>query len=287
MAESIATNIAETERIVRSRFSGDIPRIAIVLGSGLGRLGNDMDIECAISYDVLPAFPGTTVAGHAGQLIFGRYKDVSIVCMQGRMHYYEGHHSSAISSPIRVLRRLGVEILILTNAAGSLRTDLPPGSLMIIEDHINFSGFNPLIGANDEAIGPRFVDLTNAWDSDLRQLLLDSARDEGVAVDKGVYIQTSGPNFESPAEIRMFQTFGASAVGMSTIPECLVAHHCGMKVAGISVITNLGAGIANQPLSHTETIEVAGQAYDSMRAVVGRFLMNVQRQAGVQPSRND
>jgi inosine/guanosine/xanthosine phosphorylase family protein len=270
----IAKGAAEA---IATRHGGAFPKVALVLGSGLGGFGDTMQVDAAIPYAEIAGFPVSTVQGHAGKLLIGRTRKdgaggAPVVCMQGRMHLYEGHPASSLAVSIRALRRLGVETLVLTNAAGGLRPDLVPGSLMAIEDHINLSGFNPLIGPNDEAIGPRFVDMTDAYDPGLRALLDQAAAAQGVTLKKGVYLQVAGPNFETPAEIRAFRTLGADAVGMSTVPETLVARHCGMKVAAVSLITNLAAGIADHPLSHAETLSESAKAFDPMSRLITDFL---------------
>jgi len=267
--------IEQSVATIMSACRGSFPKIAIVLGSGLGDFGNEMGLDVELAYSEIPVFKETTVSGHKGRLLVGKVGETAIACLQGRMHMYEGHHPTELALPIRALRRLGVEVLVLTNSCGSLRPDFPPGALMMLEDHINFSGFNPLIGPNDEDYGPRFVDMTNAWDEELRSELRAAAKEENVDLKSGVYIQYSGPNFETPAEIRMFQQFG-DAIGMSTVPECLVANHCGMRVAGISVITNLGAGLADHELSHSHTVEVAGRAYGELSRVLIRFLGRIE-----------
>lgn len=268
---------AKAADAIAARFKGEFPRVALILGSGLGGFGDTLRTEAAIPYGDIAGFPAATVQGHAGRLLIGRTRGgeadgAPVVCMQGRMHLYEGHAPSSLSVSIRALRRLGVETLVLTNAAGGLRPDLTPGSLMAIEDHINLSGFNPLIGPNDETVGPRFVDMTDAYDLGLRRLLHQAAAAQGVTLKTGVYLQVAGPNFETPAEIRAFRTLGADAVGMSTVPETLVARHCGMKVAAVSLITNLAAGIADHPLSHAETLAESAKAFDPMSRLITDFL---------------
>lgn len=274
MIDDIAGPAAEA---IAARHGGAFPKVALVLGSGLGGFGDTMKIDAAIPYGEIKGFPVSTVQGHAGKLLIGSAGGAPVVCMQGRMHLYEGHAPASLAVSIRALRRLGVETLVLTNAAGGLRPDLTPGSLMAIEDHINLSGFNPLIGPNDEAVGPRFVDMTDAYDPGLRALLDEAAAAQGVDLKKGVYLQVAGPNFETPAEIRAFRTLGADAVGMSTVPETLVARHCGMKVAAVSLITNLAAGIADHPLSHAETLAESAKAFDPMSRLITDFLGRISR----------
>jgi xanthosine phosphorylase len=202
----------------------------------------------------------------------GRLSGVTVACLQGRSHAYEGHAATRIAVPIRTLHALGCRTLLLTNAAGSLHPHIGPGSLMLISDHINWAGVNPLIGPNDETLGPRFVDMTGAYDPALRQCLHEAARETGIELFEGVYIMVSGPNFETPAEIRAFARLGADAVGMSTVPECLVARHCGMRVAALSLITNLAAGLTGHKLGHAETLAVGAQAAAKLARLIAHAL---------------
>jgi len=256
---------------IRNAYIGTFPKTALILGSGLGAFADKLENATDISHAQIPGFPVPTVAGHAGRLRIGKVAGTALACLKGRFHAYEGHSPAAIALPIRVLKALGVERLILTNAAGGLRRDLTAGSLMIVDDHINFSGQNPLIGTNDEAVGPRFFDMTHAYDPDLRDRLKKAADSSGVAVTQGVYIYCLGPNFETPAEVRMLAGLGADAVGMSTVPECLAAVHCGLKVAALSVITNLAAGLAGGMLTHAETLAQAGNAYQQVERLLMAF----------------
>lgn len=269
-------DIEENLTAIKTLFPGDFPKVALVLGSGLGPFGETIEASTVISYSDIPHFPQPTVEGHAGRMIIGKIAETPVVCLQGRMHLYEGHSPQSLAIPVRTLQRLGVEILVLTNAAGSLKTDMPPGSLMMIEDHINLSGQNPLTGPNAEDFGPRFSDMTVAYDADLRRQLQAAATAQSVKLYKGVYVQVSGPNFETPAEIRMFQIIGATAVGMSTVPEVLVARHCGMRVAAISLITNFAAGLGHAELSHAHTIEEADKAYANTKALLTGFLSELR-----------
>ncbi len=257
---------------LEARFGKAFPKDVIVLGSGLGRFADTVTDAVRVAYADIPGFSRSTVVGHSGNLIVGKAAGVPVAVMQGRIHAFEGHPPQAIVAPIRILRRLGVERLILTNASGGLKPHMVPGTLMLIEDHINFSGFNPLVGPNDERIGPRFPDMTDAYDPKLRALLTQAAREASVEVKSGIYMFALGPNFETAAEIRMYAALGADAVGMSTVPECLVARHCGMKVAGISVVTNLATGIATRPLSHEETLAEAAKAAEKLASLLQRFV---------------
>lgn len=262
--------------VIKQHHQGAFPKTALVLGSGLGGFGETMDIKSVIAYSDIPDFPVSTVSGHSGRFLIGKVSGLPLICMQGRMHLYEGYPAPRLAIAIRLLRLLGVETLILTNAAGSLRQDMGPGSLMLIEDHINFSGQNPLIGANDPRFGERFFDMSQAYDPALRQDLLKAADALELVLHRGVYVQSMGPNFETPAEVRMFRQLGADAVGMSTVPECLVANHAGMRVAGLSVITNLAAGLARHRLSHEETVSEGNKASDRVARLLKRFFADRQ-----------
>jgi inosine/guanosine/xanthosine phosphorylase family protein len=248
------------------------PKTVIVLGSGLGRFAAALEGTTTIPYGEIPGFSRSTVVGHSGNLVIGSMSGQRIAVMQGRIHAYEGHPGSAIAAPIRILRKLGAERLILTNACGGLKEEMAPGSVVLIEDHINFSGFNPLIGPNDDSIGPRFPDMTDPYDAGLRSELQAAADAAGVAVKKGVYIFVQGPNFETAAEIRMYAKFGADVVGMSTVPECLVARHCGMTVACVSIVTNHATGISTVPLTHHETLATAERAGQNLELLLREFL---------------
>jgi len=271
MSENSSDLIERAAAAIHARLGESFPKTAIVLGSGLGRFGDKLARATSMSYADIPGFSRSTVPGHHGNLMIGEAGGAPLVVMQGRIHAYEGHPPQAIAVPIRTLRKLGVERLVLTNASGGLKSDMPAGTLMIVRDHINFSGINPLAGPNDESIGPRFPDMSNAYDPELRAMLVAAAREAGVAVRTGVYLYTQGPNFETPAEVRMFAMLGADAVGMSTVPECLAARHCGMKVAALSLVTNLAAGLSTVPLSHEETLASAQSAYESVERLLLAF----------------
>ena len=264
--------IDATAARMRRLADGLAPRIALVLGSGLNELAGDLEDARTLSYGELPAFAVPTVEGHVGRLLAGRLAGVPVICLQGRMHFYEGHDMAALAAPIRALKLAGIEKLILTNAAGGLRKDMVPGSLMALSDHINYVGLNPLIGPNDERFGARFFDLTNAYHRGLRRLLHDAAEQCGIELHDGVYLWCSGPNFETPAEIRAFRVLGADAVGMSTVPECLVANHCGIKVVAISTITNLAAGMTGEALSHDETLEFAALGAQNLSRLLADYV---------------
>ncbi len=239
--------------------------IAVVLGSGLGELAEALEGSLSVPFTALPGFPPATVPGHKGRLVYGKLAQTPVLALQGRIHGYEGHDAATVAFPARVLGTLGARALVLTNAAGGCNPSFVPGDLMRITDHINFTGRNPLTGPNEEQLGPRFPDLTHAYDARLATSLEEAARSVGQTLRAGVYIQMSGPSYETPAEIRMARGLGADAVGMSTVPEVIAAAHMGVPVVGISCITNLAAGISQHPLTHQEVVEVA-------RAVEGRFL---------------
>ena len=245
------------------------PRVAVVLGSGLGGFAEDVKATDTISYADLPGFPPTGVGSHAGKLVLGQVGKTPVAVMQGRAHYYERGKPDEMKGAIRALAAAGCQTLLLTNAAGSLRLDLPPGSVMAISDHINFTGVNPLFG---ETGNSRFVDMVDAYDPALRRQLIEAGKAANVAVGEGVYIWFSGPSFETPAEIRAAKTMGADAVGMSTAPETILARHAGMKVVGLSLMTNYAAGLTDDKLGHEQTIAVAREAAGRVRKLLRTFL---------------
>lgn len=259
-------------QLVRDRAPDRSPTVGLVLGSGLGGLADEVDDAVALSFGELPGFPEPSVEGHAGRLVLGKLQGVEVACLQGRVHLYEGHPASAVKPMIRTLHLLGCETLVLTNAAGALSPDATPGSLMLVTDHINMQGTNPLIGPNDDDFGSRFPAMTGAYDSELAARLRRTATGLGIELREGVYMALLGPCFETPAEIRAWARLGADAVGMSTVPEVIVARHCGMKVAAISVLTNLGAGLADETLSHEHTLAGAAKATDNLQALIKSFV---------------
>ncbi|MBX6395062.1 MAG: purine-nucleoside phosphorylase [Alicyclobacillaceae bacterium] len=248
------------------------PRVALILGSGLGDLAESFADAVAIPYADIPEFPVSTVVGHAGRLVFGRLGEVPVVAMQGRFHLYEGYTPEQVAFPVRVLRALGAEILIVTNAAGGIHWDFRPGDLMLIRDHLNLTGKNPLVGPNDDALGPRFPDMSAAYDRDLLELARRVGRDLGIPLKEGVYAGLLGPTFETPAEIRMLRMLGADAVGMSTVTEVIAARHAGMRVLGISCISNMAAGILDQPLTHEEVIETGKRIRKTFEQLVTQIV---------------
>ncbi len=249
--------------------------VGLILGSGLGGYGENIENSRFVDYSELAGFPQSRVEGHKGRFVIGERFGKRVVCMQGRFHYYEGYPQSQIALAVRVMKRLGVEKLLLTNAAGGVDLSFSPGEIMLISDHINFSGSNPLIGENDEDFGPRFPDQTNVYDRALREKVRNAAEKAGIPLREGVYMMFSGPTFESPAEIVFARTVGASAVGMSTVPEAITAAHCGIQTVGVSLITNMAAGILNHPLSHEEVQETASLAGSRFTALVDTIVRDV------------
>ncbi|WP_431476124.1 xanthosine phosphorylase [Massilia eburnea] len=264
--------------IIRARMPANFqPRVAMILGSGLGVLAEQMTDAVSISFDELPGFPISTVHGHAGQLVLGTLAGVQVVCLKGRGHFYEGYGPAVMTSAVRTIKLLGCEMLFVTNAAGSLRPEVDAGSLVALNDHINFLPGTPMVGPNDERFGPRFFSMANAYDADLRKLLQSTAADKSITLHEGVYIAYPGPNFETPAEIRAFKTLGADVVGMSVVPEVVSARHCGLKVVGVSVVTNLAEGLSPFPLSHEQTLKYAAVGAESLIKLILAFLDNVAK----------
>jgi xanthosine phosphorylase len=266
--------------LVRSRMpAGFAPRAALILGSGLGVLAEQMTDAVTIGFDELPGFPISTVHGHAGQMVLGSLAGVPVVCLKGRGHFYEGYGLGVMTSAVRTLKLLGCEFLFVTNAAGSLRAEVDAGSLVALNDHINFLPGSPMIGPNDERFGPRFFSMANAYDADLRTQLQATAAEQGITLHEGVYIAYSGPNFETPAEIRAFTRLGADVVGMSVVPEVVPARHCGLKVVGVSVVTNLAEGLSPFPLSHEQTLKYAAVGAESLVKLIQAFFANLAKTA--------
>jgi xanthosine phosphorylase len=266
--------VTAAAEVIRAAAGADAPtpRLGLVLGSGLGALADAVQDATAIPYRDLPGFPVGSVAGHAGRLVLGTLAGTPVVVLQGRAHLYEGIPASDLAIPVRTVRALGAETLVLTNAAGSLNPSAGPGSLMALSDHINLMGANPLMGPNDDELGPRFVGLGDAYDSELRAALRAAADAEGVVLHEGVYLAVAGPSFETPAEIRAFKVLGADAVGMSTVPEVIVARHAGLRVAAVSAITNLAEGMGDEVLSHEQTLANAEVASKDLQRVLTRFV---------------
>jgi xanthosine phosphorylase len=252
-------NVKRSGEIIVAALAGRAPKIAIVLGSGLGGLADKIENAVSMAYKDLPGFPVLTVQGHTGALVAGNLNGVPVIVLKGRKHFYETNDPYPLKTMVRALRAVGVETLFLSNAAGSLRAKIGVSQLMLITDHINFLGLNPLTGVNDETFGPRFFGMSDAWDPTLSAKIREAADEEGIPLHSGVYMAFRGPSFETPAEIRMAQLWGADAVGMSSVPECLIARHCGLKVVGVSCITNMGAGLSDENLSHAHTLENASK----------------------------
>lgn len=248
--------IREAKQFIENKIK-EMPEVGLILGSGLGVLADEITEAVKISYSDIPHFPVSTVEGHAGMFVFGKLSGRSVVAMQGRFHYYEGYSQQQTTFPVRVMKALGVKTLLLTNAAGGVNTGFKPGDLMILTDHLNMSGNNPLIGKNMDEMGPRFPDMSEVYSRKLVAGIEAEGARLNIPLQKGVYVIMSGPSYETPAEIRMLRTLGADAVGMSTVPEAIIANHCGMAVAGISCITNMASGILDQPLNHQEVMETA------------------------------
>lgn len=261
---------------LQNRLAGRRPKTAIILGSGLGQVAEAIENPLTVPYAEINGFPQSTVSGHKGCLIVGTVAGREVLCMQGRFHLYEGHNPRVIAEVIHCLKALGVEELLVTNAAGSLNPQIAPGELMLITDHINFSGRNPLVGPNDEAEGPRFPDMSNAYDCRLQEKMSAVAQKLQIKLWRGVYLMVLGPNFETAAEIRAFRVLGADAVGMSTVPEVIAAVHAGLKVAAVSAITNFGTGMQTEKLSHEETLANAGKASGNLTKLIIEYLREKQ-----------
>jgi xanthosine phosphorylase len=248
------------------------PRVGVVLGSGLGAVADAVQDPVVVGYEELPGFPRPSVEGHAGRAVLGSIGGVPVAVLQGRAHLYEGGDPETLRVPIRALRAAGASILVLTNAAGSLRPSVGPGSLMAITDHINMTGVNALVGPNDDAIGPRFPSLRDAYDPELLAMLRAAAAKVEIDLAEGVYLAVTGPSFETAAEISAFGVLGADAVGMSTVQETILARHCGLRVAAVSVITNLAEGMSDEPLSHEQTLRAAESAAGDLAALLLEFI---------------
>lgn len=246
------------------------PEVAIVLGSGLGDFAKNIRVECEISYDEIEGFPVSTVPGHAGRFIFGYIEQMPVVCMKGRVHYYEGYPISDVVLPIRLMKLLGASKLFLTNASGGVNETFGAGDLMMLTDHIAVFAPNPLIGPNIEELGTRFPDMSQVYSKRLQQILIESAKTEGIDLKEGVYAQLTGPSFESPADVRAMKVLGADAVGMSTVVEAIVANHMGMEICGVSCVCNLAAGLSANPLSHEEVQEAADMASEKFAGLLLR-----------------
>ncbi|MEI3607569.1 purine-nucleoside phosphorylase [Pseudogracilibacillus sp. SE30717A] len=254
-------DILEAKNYVTSKTKL-VPEIGIILGSGLGSLADEMEDATVIPYADIPHFSKSSAVGHANELVIGKMEGKIVVAMKGRYHYYEGYSLDEVTFPVRVMQALGIDKLIITNACGAVNTDFNPGELMLITDHINLVGTNPLIGKNNDDLGTRFPDVSEVYNRELRNIVLKVAEEKDITLREGVYGWWSGPVYETPAEIRMIRTLGGDAIGMSTVPEATVAIHGGLKVLGVSCLTNMACGILDEPLSHDEVIEVAAKSRD-------------------------
>jgi purine-nucleoside phosphorylase len=263
--------------------SGLFPRIGIVLGSGLGAFADELTEETRIPYENIPFFPRSTAVGHAGQMVIGKVGDVPVAVMQGRVHLYEGYSAQEVAFPVRVLGLVGIHAVVLTNAAGGINLDFKQGTLVVIRDHLNLQGQNPLVGENDERFGPRFPDMTQAYFKPYREIALSAAAKLGRPIQEGLYAALLGPSYETPAEIRYLRTMGADLVGMSTIPEVIAARHMGLKVLAISCVTNMAAGILDQPIQHEEVLKtgerVKGEFLALLRAVLPHIAADIEEPA--------
>lgn len=276
MTEALGTAVLrarldELTAVVRHR-TPIVPRVGLVLGSGLGSLAAEVAGATVIPFDELPGWPSASAPGHRGRLVLGTLRGTPVACLQGRLHMYEGLSALQVVEPTLLLARLGIGILLLTNAAGGVDPAYGPGTLMVIGDHLNLTGRSPLCGPNDDALGPRFLDMTEAWDGELRQRLHDAAAAEGVHMEEGVYAGLLGPQYETPAEVRMLRSLGADAVGLSTVMEAIAARWWGLRLCGISLITNAGAGLSPAPLSHEEVLSAGQAAGPRLSRVIARFV---------------
>ncbi|HEV3038695.1 MAG TPA: purine-nucleoside phosphorylase [Candidatus Angelobacter sp.] len=265
----------EAAEFIRKKI-GIAPRIALVLGSGLGAFADELEDARIIPYAEIPYFPRSSAIGHAGKLVMGHVRAMPVAVMAGRVHYYEGYSMQRVTFPMRVFARLGIQAALLTNAAGGINLQLKQGCLVVLRDHINLQGNNPLIGPNDERFGERFIDMTEAYDCTFRKMALEEGRRLGIDICEGVYVAVSGPSYETPAEIRFLRTIGADIVGMSTVPEVIVARHCSMKVLAISCVTNMAAGVLDQPINHAEVLEtgerVRGAFVGLLKALIPKMV---------------
>ena len=275
MNDCYIQSLKENAQYIKNKI-GILPKVALVLGSGLGSLADEIPDSVKISYSELKDFPISTVSGHTGQFVFGEFSGIPVVMMQGRVHYYEGYSMAEVVKPIRLMKLLGAEKIILTNAAGGLNSDWEPGTLMMLTGHISSFAPSPLIGKNLDELGVRFPDMSNVYSRKMQDIIERAASAEKIVLKKGVYLQTTGPNYETPEEIRMFKLFGADAVGMSTACEAMAAVHCGMEVGGISCITNKASGISENPLSHDEVKAAADKVSNDFKRLIKRIFCNLQ-----------
>ncbi|HJQ33611.1 MAG TPA: purine-nucleoside phosphorylase [Pyrinomonadaceae bacterium] len=274
--ETLYERAEHAARFIRSRAGQRDVRVALVLGSGLGAFADQLEDAEAIPYSEIPGFARPTVEGHAGRLVVGNVGGSMVAAMQGRFHFYEGYTLEEVTFPVRVLGLLGAHSLVLTNAAGGLNNSYEQGSLVLLSDHLNLMGTNPLLGRNDERFGPRFPDMTEVYDREYQEAAIREAREMGLELRRGVYAALSGPSYETPAEIRMLRLLGADAVGMSTVPEAIVARQMGMRVLGLSCITNMAAGVLDKPINHEEVIETGERVRETFAELLRRVIPKLQ-----------
>ncbi len=273
----MSVTMAEVMEVVnRYTPKGFVPKVGMILGSGLSSLAEQISNPVSIPYQAIPGLQGGSVSGHASLLVMGRLNDVPIVCLRGRLHLYEGVAYSSIQTLIRIVKKLGANVFIITCAAGSLQEDVAPGELMMITDHINMQPGNPLVGANDESVGPRFVALEDAYDAGLQDVMRSAAENLQIPLHQGVYLATLGPSFETPAEIRAYKKWGADAVGMSVVPEVIIARHCGMRVLCVAAITNAAAGMSHEKITHEGTLQYGEIAARKLTKLIPAFLKDMQ-----------
>ena len=281
MVERMAsTNIYEraehATRVIRARTTVE-PRIAVVLGSGLGGFADDFEDAEGIPYQDIPGFMPSTAQGHAGRLVIGKIDGIPVLAMQGRLHYYEGYSLEEVTFPIRVFGLLGIKTVVLTNASGGINVGFTEGALMVISDHVNLMGVNPLRGPNDERFGPRFPDMSAVYSPELQELVVDEAKAIGVEVRRGIYGGLAGPSYETPAEIHLLRNLGADAVGMSTVPEAIVARHMSLEVVGISCITNMAAGMGDEPINHDDVMAAGDRVRETLTELLRRVIGAINR----------
>lgn len=264
----------ETIKYIEEKICDFKPEIGIILGSGLGDFADNFD-AIRISYNDIPGFEKSAVQGHKGQLVFANVNGKNVVMMQGRYHFYEGYSMQTVTFPVKVMKKLGVSTLVVTNAAGAVTSTFTPGDLMFITDHINFMGTNPLIGKNDDTLGTRFPDMSCVYSKELIKKAEEIAKELHVSYQKGVYVATTGPSYETPAEVKMFNLLGGNAVGMSTAPEAIVANYCGIKVLGVSCLTNFAAGVSVTPLNHQEVIDTANKVKENFKNLLSEIIKNI------------
>jgi purine-nucleoside phosphorylase len=262
-------------RFIRSRVGEDV-RVALVLGSGLGAFADTLEDAQPLDYSEIPGFARPTVEGHAGRLVVGRVEGATVAAMQGRFHFYEGYTLEEVTFPVRTLGLLGVKSLVLTNASGGLNNSFSEGSLIVISDHLNLMGTNPLLGKNDPRFGPRFPDMTAVYDHEYQDIAIAEAHEMGMELRRGIYAALSGPSYETPAEIRMLRLLGADAVGMSTVPEAIIARHMGLRVLGLSCITNMAAGVLDKPINHEDVIETGARVRETFAELLRRVIPKLQ-----------